>query len=410
MHTSFDAFKLRQETRQALDNMGYTEPTPVQAEAIAPLLEGRDLLAQARTGTGKTAAFGIPVVDATAGKSVQTLVLVPTRELANQVAQELNRIGKGSPFNAASIYGGVGYKSQIKALRRNSKTTCIVACPGRLLDLLENKGCNLDDVRTVVLDEADRMLDMGFVHDIEKILAYVPGDHQTIMTSATMPDGIRKLSHQYLIDPVTVQPEEGSLGTPLTDQFRIMVRGEATAQLVRLIEKEDPERAVVFTDTKHTAKRMAAKLKAAGYKADALQGNMSQRQRDRTMKALRTGETRIMVATDVAARGIDVEELTHVIQFDLPKKPEDHVHRTGRTGRAGKDGRAFLFAQPNQAKKVDKIAEHAGVPIKSYDLGQVPRLPEHIFKAGPKPRGYESVTAGGNKGGGRGRGRGRRRR
>ncbi len=395
MSDTFDAFDLNQTTLSALEAMGFDQPTDIQVEAIPHLLAGRDLVAQARTGTGKTAAFGIPVVDGTRGKGIQTLVMAPTRELANQVTKELNAIGKGSAFKAQAIYGGVGYGRQKAALRGDNGVTCIVACPGRLLDLLDSMNPDLSQLNTVILDEADRMLDMGFIHDIRKILAHLPKKRQMILTSATMPQGIREIAKRYQNDAITVQASQGPLATPLTEQFYVPIQGNGLAPLLTLLDKEEPERTVVFTETKHTAKRMAAKLSASGYRAKALQGNMSQSKRDKAMAAFRDGKTNVLVATDVAARGIDVEELTHVIQFDTPQRPEDHVHRTGRTGRAGRNGRAFLLAQPQQKSYVRKIEKHAGITLEHYDLGPLVQVPNHVAKAGPKPRNYESVAAGG---------------
>ncbi len=393
--THFETMDLSQSTLSAIDTMGFETPTPVQQEAIPRILDGQDVAAQARTGTGKTAAFGIPLAEKATPGPVRTLVLAPTRELANQIKDELNRIGHGSPLSAFAVYGGVGYGKQRHELGPNGNTTCVVACPGRLLDLLRNDQADLSHVDTVVFDEADRMLDMGFVNDIEKILRHVPDKRQTLLFSATMPDEVHRLSKKYMTNPQRVEVDEGPTAQPLNTQYKIPVRGQGMPYLLKLLEQEDPERTLVFAKTKHTVKRLAAKLNAAGYDAGTLQGNMSQNQRDRAMNDLRKGKVKVMVATDVAARGLDVDDLTHVIQFDMPTKIEDHVHRTGRTGRAGAKGRAFLFVPPNAKGKASKIEQHAGVSFEGYDLGTLPTVPENVRHSGPKARRYETITAGG---------------
>ncbi len=418
MTNGFKPLNLSQSTLTAISRMGFTDPTPVQSEAIPPGLEGRDVVAQARTGTGKTAAFGIPLVENARGEGankrhqrgggIEHLVLAPTRELANQITEELNQLAHGSKLRACAIYGGVGYKKQRDAVGPHGHATCVVACPGRLLDLLEKGWIDLSGLRAVVFDEADRMLDMGFIHDIRKIFKHIPNQRQTFLFSATLPDGVEHLARDYLNNPVSIQTSKGPTATPLTEQFEIQVHGEGLPHLITLLEREDPERALVFAKTKHTTKRIAAKLEAAGYNATPLQGNMSQSKRDRAMADLRSGKVRFLVATDVAARGIDVDELTHVIQFDMPDQPEDHVHRTGRTGRAGKDGRAFLFVPPNARKTVQAIERKSGVKLERYDLGELVDVPHHVANAGPKPRRYETITAGGQGGRSGGRRRGRR--
>ncbi len=395
MTQRFGQIELSPSTIGAINKMGFKEPTPVQKEAIPRILEGDDVIAQARTGTGKTAAFGIPLAERSQPGAVRTLVLAPTRELANQIKDELNRLGHSSPLNAFAVYGGVGYGAQKHELGPHGKSTCIVACPGRLLDLLENSQADLSNVDTVIFDEADRMLDMGFIHDIKKILAHVPDERQTLLFSATLPHAVHKLSKQYLTNPAKIEPDDGPIAQPLNEQFKIPIRGQGMPYLLKLLEQEQPERTLIFAKTKHTTKRLAAKLDAAGYKTSTLQGNMSQKKRDKAMKDLRNGNVQIMVATDVAARGLDVDELTHVIQFDMPSKVEDHIHRTGRTGRAGEGGRAFLFVPPNAKRKANNIEQHAGIQFESYDLGTLPKVPQRVRQSGPKPRRYETITAGG---------------
>ncbi|HWG90793.1 MAG TPA: DEAD/DEAH box helicase, partial [Candidatus Thermoplasmatota archaeon] len=379
---------------RSLNRRGYETPTPIQAATIPLIIQGEDVVAQARTGTGKTAAFGIPLVEGRKGDSLQALVLAPTRELANQITEELNLLGNGTPFRAFAAYGGVGFGKQTEALTaRTNRVTCLVACPGRLLDMIDRGMVDLRGVRTVILDEADRMLDMGFIRDIEKIFRHLPKERQTALFSATLPEEIKKLCTKYLSSPEWVKTENGPLSTPLAEQFQIKVPQDKLPHLLTLLALEKPERAVVFTRTKHGAKRLGKKLQAAGYQADALHGNLSQTARDRVMQQFRDGEVKILVATDVAARGIDVAELTHVIQVDVPTVAEDYMHRTGRTGRAGREGRAFLFVGPEEEREAKAIERLAGVPIRPFDLGPLVKVPQTVANAGPAARAYEFLPA-----------------
>ena len=412
---TFSDMGLTPTTLAALEKRRFTTPTPIQQLAIPLLQQGEDLIAQAQTGTGKTAAFGIPLIEDTRGRTLQTLVLAPTRELANQIVEEMNKLADGTPFKAHPVYGGVGFGNQIAALRRGD-VTCLVACPGRLLDLLQRGDASLKGVRHVVLDEADRMLDMGFIRDIEKIFRYLPDRRQTMLFSATMPNEVRKLAERYLRAPEFVRAESGPTATELTDQFEINVRGDKFATLLALYAKETPEMSVVFTRTKHGAKRLAKRLSAQGFNADSLQGNLSQNARDRVMAAFREGKIDHLVATDVAARGLDVKGVTHVVNFDFPTVNEDYVHRIGRTGRAGKRGRAFLFVEKGEERDARAVERIAGIELGAYDVGPLPdvpppaREPQH---AGPRkhatrPHAPRSYGGGGRPQGGRpqgGRGR-----
>ncbi len=407
---SFEQLNLPPRILKTLAGRGFTEPTPIQASTIPLLLQGEDVVGQARTGTGKTAAFGLPlVVDAelhstgARRQDIQALILAPTRELANQITEELNSFGEGTRFRAFPAYGGVGFGRQTEALRRGN-VTCLVACPGRLLDLLQQGLVDLGKVRTVVLDEADRMLDMGFVRDIDRIFTYLPKDRQTALFSATLPQEIKKLCSRYLQNPEWIRTEAGPLATPLAEQFRVDTDVNKLAPLLTLLQSEKPDRAVIFTRTKHGAKRLGKKLAQAGYSADALHGNLSQSARDRVMASFRTGELGILVATDVAARGIDVAELSHVIQYDVPNVAEDYVHRTGRTGRAGKEGRAFIFVSAPEVRDFHAIERIAGMPITPFSLGPLVDVPVAVENAGPPARAYE--LEGGGRGGQRGGGRG----
>ncbi|MHB8633706.1 MAG: DEAD/DEAH box helicase [Thermoplasmatota archaeon] len=368
---NFAELKLAPGTQDAIASMGYETPSPVQALAIPPLLEGKDVLAQARTGTGKTAAFGIPIVDglrASTVAGVGALVLVPTRELALQVTEELARIAKGSRLKVISIYGGVGFGKQVDDLRSGG-TQIVVATPGRLIDLLQQGVARLERVRILILDEADRMLDMGFLPDVERILRAVPAQRQTALFSATVPDPIRRIVTRFLRTPVNVQVEPGPTATPLCEQFKVAVAKEnKTAALLAFLAQEKPERAIIFTRTKHLARRLAASLDGAGWRSVPLQGNMSQGQRERAMDAFRRGEARLLVATDVAGRGIDVPEVSHVFNYDLPDEPEAYVHRIGRTGRMGRAGRAITFVQPDQQRDLRDVERVAGSAMRGMPI------------------------------------------
>ncbi|MEA3202769.1 MAG: ATP-dependent helicase DeaD [Thermoplasmata archaeon] len=375
---TFKDFDLAPGTMDAIAAMGYEEPSPIQVQAIPHLLAGRDLLGQARTGTGKTAAFGIPLIEKTRNVrngGVVALVLVPTRELALQVAEELGQIAKASGLRIIPIYGGAGFGKQNDMLRQGG-THVVVATPGRLLDHLQQGTVRIDAIKHLILDEADRMLDMGFLPDMQRVLRAVPKVRQTALFSATVPDPIRKLTAQFLTDPVNVKVEAGPTATPLCDQYKIYLEKPLKMRsLLALLAKEKPERAIVFTRTKHLAKRMAPQLARAGHKAVALQGNMSQGQRERAMQAFRDGDVDLLVATDVASRGIDVPEVSHVVNFDLPDEPEAYVHRIGRTGRMGRTGRAFTFVQSDEHRDLKLIERISGIPMAEYDVGDLPPEP-----------------------------------
>jgi superfamily II DNA/RNA helicase len=398
---TFKDFDLAPGTQDAIAAMGYEEPSPIQQQAIPHLLAGRDLLGQARTGTGKTAAFGIPLVEKTRNirnGGVVALILVPTRELALQVAEELGQIAKASGLRIIPIYGGAGFGKQNDALRQGG-THLVVATPGRLLDHLQQGTVRIDAIRHLILDEADRMLDMGFLPDMQRVLRAIPKVRQTALFSATVPEPIRKLTAQFLTDPVNVKVESGPTATPLCDQFKVYLEKPLKMRsLLALLAREKPERAIVFTRTKHLAKRMAPQLARAGHKAVALQGNMSQGQRERAMQAFRDGEVDLLVATDVASRGIDVPEVSHVVNFDLPDEPEAYVHRIGRTGRMGRTGRAFTFVQSDEHRDLKLIERISGIPMAEYDVGELPPEPAAVAPVtnGNHPAGYGQARHGAN--------------
>jgi ATP-dependent RNA helicase DeaD len=344
----FKQLGLTNDLLEAVRAMGFTEPTPIQREAIPYVLDGRDVIGQAQTGTGKTAAFGIPMVekvDPNANQWPQGLVITPTRELAVQVSAELNGIGKFKGIRAVAVYGGESIDKQIRSFKR--RPHIITATPGRLLDHLERGGLHLDAVRIVVLDEADEMLNMGFIDDIKTILSRVPQSRQTLLFSATMPDAIRKLAERFMTAPAEVKIKAKTLTVDKIDQHFIELKEwQKLDVFTRLLDIQQPERAIVFGRTKRRVDELATALRKLGYPAKGLHGDLTQNRRDQVMDDFKNHRVKILVATDVAARGLDIEDVTHVYNFDLPQDPESYVHRIGRTGRAGKRGEAVTFVTP----------------------------------------------------------------
>ncbi|MFW6197415.1 MAG: DEAD/DEAH box helicase [Myxococcota bacterium] len=339
---------------RAVADAGYTTPTPIQNAGIPVVLDGRDLLGCAQTGSGKTAAFALPILDRLMRRrpergrhGVRALVLAPTRELAAQIGDCFATYGAGSSIRHMVVFGGVNKNPQVRALRRPPEV--LVACPGRLLDLMQNDGLELRDVECVVLDEADRMLDMGFIHDVRKIVAALPKDRQNLLFSATMPAEIEKLSRSLLRDPerVAVDPISSTAG-PIDQSVYFVGAKQKQSLLTNLLRSEEIGQALVFTRTKHGANRVAQKLEGAGVPAAAIHGNKSQGARERAMGGFRSGAIRVVVATDLASRGIDVKHLSHVINFDLPNIAETYVHRVGRTGRAGATGVALSLCSDEE--------------------------------------------------------------
>ncbi|MGH8746882.1 MAG: DEAD/DEAH box helicase, partial [Burkholderiales bacterium] len=329
---------------QAVAKEGYTDPTPIHAKAIPAILEGHDLLAAAQTGTGKTAGFTLPMLQrlrATEGnqRAVRALILVPTRELAAQVQESVRTYGAHQPLRSSVIFGGVGINPQIAELRRG--VDIVVATPGRLLDHVQQKTIDLRRVEILVLDEADRMLDMGFIPDIRRILALLPQQRQNLLFSATFPDEIRKLAAGFMHDPATVEVARRNTPAELVAQVAHPVDATRKRELLsHLVKSNDWRQVLVFTRTKHGANRLAEQLERDGIEADAIHGNKSQNARERALGEFKEGKVRVLVATDIAARGLDIEALPHVVNFDMPHVAEDYVHRIGRTGRAGTEGEA----------------------------------------------------------------------
>ncbi|ONI84940.1 heavy metal transporter [Saccharothrix sp. ALI-22-I] len=366
--TSFADLGLRPELLRALTGLGYEEPTPIQREAIPPLTEGRDLLGQAATGTGKTAAFALPVLERLAGGGERSsrapfaLVLVPTRELAVQVSEAVHRYGRELGARVLPIYGGQPIGRQLRVLEQG--VDVVVATPGRAVDHLSRGTLKLENLKVVVLDEADEMLDMGFAEDLDTILNETPETRQTVLFSATMPGRIDRLARQHLKDPVRIAigREEAEPGeAPRVRQSAYVVpRAHKPAALGRVLDVEAPTAAIVFCRTRDEVDQLTETLNGRGYRAESLHGGISQEQRDRVMTRLRNGTADLLVATDVAARGLDIEQLTHVVNYNVPSAPESYVHRIGRIGRAGREGVAITLAEPREhgmLKTIERVTK-----------------------------------------------------
>jgi len=358
---TFTDFNLKDSILQAVTEAGFKEPSPVQKEAIPLVLEGHDIIAQAQTGTGKTAAFGLPIMSKMkADGSVEGLVIVPTRELAMQVSDELYRFGKFAGLKTATVYGGTAYGKQIERIKQAS---IVVATPGRLQDLLMSGKIKLNP-QFVVLDEADEMLDMGFLDEIKNIFTFLPKERQTLMFSATMPKGIRKLAEEILNDPKTVSiTKSESTNSKITQYYYVVQERERDDALVRLIDYKSPDKCIVFCRTKKEVDRLVAHLTAQGFKVSGLHGDMEQKQREVTIRAFKSGGIDIFIATDVAARGLDVNDVTHVFNYHIPFDSESYVHRIGRTGRGGKSGEAITLVSPNELRTIKRIEKDVGAKL-----------------------------------------------
>ena len=365
----FLSLGLRGDLLSTLTSLGYEEPTPIQAASIPLLIGGADMLGQAATGTGKTAAFALPILEGLdphrQDKEPSALVLVPTRELALQVAQAFASYGKSIGVRLVAIYGGAPARQQIEALRRG--VDVVIATPGRALDLCDRGSLKLGHVRTVVLDEADEMLEMGFIEDIETLLAKTPQSRQTVLFSATMPKRIDKLASKHLRNPERVAiaaPAKSANDVPRVRQAAYVVkRLDKPAAVMRILDAEDPTAAIIFCRTRGEVDDLAQSLAARGYQAEALHGGLTQDQRDRVMNRLRSKTIDLLVATDVAARGLDVDHLSHVVNYDLPSSPEVYVHRIGRVGRAGREGVALSLMEPRERRMLAAIEKLIGAPI-----------------------------------------------
>jgi ATP-dependent RNA helicase RhlE len=363
---SFDSFGLSAEVLRGVRDLGYTEPTPIQRDAIPPAREGRDVLACAMTGSGKTAAFVLPILERLRAKprgAVRALVLSPTRELAAQIQEQFAALGKHTPVRSAAVHGGVGMGPQEDALRRGADV--IVACPGRLLDHMQHPYARFDRLEVLVLDEADRMLDMGFLPDVRRVIARLPsGGRQTLLFSATMPAPIVSLSRELLRDPVAINIErKAAPATGIAQAIYPCPQERKTALFLELLKRPEVRSVLVFTRTKHRANRLADFLARHGVSSDRIHGNRSQGQRTQALEGFKGGRTRVLVATDIAARGIDIDDLSHVVNFDVPVQPEDYIHRAGRTARAGATGDAITFAAPEEAEELRAIERAVGARL-----------------------------------------------
>ena len=384
----FDQLKLIPPILRAAADEGYTAPSPIQQKAIPPALEGRDVLGCAQTGTGKTAAFAMPILQRLSARKpqpgaprvIRALVLTPTRELALQISDSFKAYGHYLRLRTAVIFGGVSQNPQVDELRRG--VDILVATPGRLNDLIGQGYIDLSRVETLVLDEADRMLDMGFIHDVEKIIARAPQKRQTLFFSATMPESIMRLCDRILTDPVKVAVDPVSSPVEVIDQRLYFVdKPNKRRLLVHLLKDPGIVSALVFTFTKHGADRVARELDKAGVEAQAIHGNKSQNARQRALSAFKAGEIRVLVATDIAARGIDIDELSHVINYDLPNIPETYVHRIGRTARAGLSGTAISFCSIEEMDELKEIEKLIG---KKIPVVEDHPYPMEVFEAPPK--------------------------
>lgn len=358
----FDSLNLIDPILRAIQAEGYETPTPIQVQSIPLVLARKDVLACAQTGTGKTAAFALPILQLLTetqprlqgARNIRVLVLTPTRELASQIAQSFSDYGKELPFRSTVIFGGVGQKSQVRTLRQG--VDILVATPGRLLDLMQQRLVQFQGLEILVLDEADRMLDMGFIHDVRRVIAGIPRNRQTLFFSATMPPEIRKLSEQILVRPVRIEVTPvASTAEKIQQAIYYVEKKQKTSLLIHLLQNPAVERALVFTRTKRDANRVAESLNKAGIGANAIHGNKSQGARERALDSIKSGECRILVATDIAARGIDIDKVTHVFNHDIPNVSESYVHRIGRTARAGTEGSAFSFCAKEERPYLSDI-------------------------------------------------------
>ncbi|MGW1676754.1 DEAD/DEAH box helicase [Saccharopolyspora sp. NPDC002376] len=367
---TFDELDLDPRVRQALTEIGYETPSPIQAQTIPLLLEGRDVLGLAQTGTGKTAAFALPILSQLdiKAKGPQAMVLAPTRELAIQVSEAFQRYASHLPgFHVLPIYGGTGYGPQLAGLRRGAHV--VVGTPGRLIDHLEKGSLDLSNLKNLVLDEADEMLRMGFIEDVERILQSVPSSRQVALFSATMPGAIRKISQNYLNEPAEISVKTKTSTANNIAQRYVPVRGSNKLDaMTRILEVESFDAMIVFVRTKQLTEELAEKLQARGFNAAAINGDIAQAQRERTIGHLRDGKIDILVATDVAARGLDVERISHVLNYDIPHDTESYVHRVGRTGRAGRSGEAILFVSPRERHLLRAIERATRQQIQQMDL------------------------------------------
>jgi ATP-dependent RNA helicase DeaD len=392
--TTFADLGLAPDILAAIQDVGYEAPSPIQEQAIPPLLEGSDVIGQAQTGSGKTAAFGLPMlqyVDPQDG-DVQGLVLTPTRELCIQVTQALRAYGKRKGIDVVAVFGGAPIRSQQAQLRAGGQV--VVGTVGRVKDLISRHSLMLHSCRFVVLDEADEMLDLGFLEDVERILSLTPSSRQTALFSATMPPAIRRLADQYLYEPVTIKVKTDTLTVDTVEQFALEVKPRDKPEaLATVLEAERPEQALVFVRTKIRCDQLYRSLRDRGMNVKALHGDMTQGARDGVMISFKDGRLPLLIATDVASRGLDISGISHVITFDVPISPDVYVHRIGRTGRVGRSGRAITFYEPRQKREIEAIERHAGVKLSPWVKGA--HVAPTPVTAPPRRHSKPSVSANG---------------
>jgi ATP-dependent RNA helicase DeaD len=392
--TTFDELGLAPDILAAIHDVGYESPSPIQEEAIPPLLEGLDVIGQAQTGSGKTAAFGLPMLQYIdlSEDDVQGLVLTPTRELCIQVTQALRAYGKRKGVDVVAVFGGAPIRSQQAQLRAGGQI--VVGTVGRVKDLISRHSLVLHACRFVVLDEADEMLDLGFLEDVEKILSLTPSSRQTALFSATMPAEIRRLADQYLYDPVLVKVKTATLTVDTVEQFALEVsQREKPEALATVLEAERPEQALVFVRTKIRCDQLYRSLRDRGMNVRALHGDMTQGARDGVMISFKSGSLPLLIATDVASRGLDISGISHVINYDVPISPDVYVHRIGRTGRVGRSGRAITFYEARQQRDIQAIERHAGVKLSPWVKGA--HVAPTPVKAPPRRHSKPHVSANG---------------
>jgi ATP-dependent RNA helicase DeaD len=368
--TTFAELGLSREILQSIRDVGYESPSPIQEEAIPPLLQGKDVMGQAQTGSGKTAAFGLPMIEYVdpSEDEVQALVLTPTRELCIQVTQALRAYGAGKGVDVVAVFGGAPIRSQQSQLRAGGQI--VVGTVGRVKDLISRHSLMLHSCRFVVLDEADEMLDLGFLEDVERILSLTPSSRQTALFSATMPPPIRRLAEQYLYDPVTIKVKTATLTVDTVEQFALSAPSrEKVDLLIEVLQSERPTQAIVFVRTKIRCDQLYRRLRDRGFDVRALHGDMTQGARDGVMISFKDGRLPVLVATDVASRGLDISGVSHVINFDVPTSPDVYVHRIGRTGRVGRSGRAITLFEPRQRRDIEAIERNAGVKLSPWVTG-----------------------------------------
>jgi len=370
---SFDALKLGVATRQTIAEMGFETPTPIQAASIPHALAGRDVIGQAQTGSGKTAAFAIPIIEQLDPRDgpAQALVLCPTRELAVQVQDEFSRLAARHGISSTAVYGGDSMARQLEELRRGAHV--VVATPGRLLDHLQRRSLKLDRVRYVVLDEADRMLDMGFAPDVESILRTIPKTRQTLLFSATMPDWVRRIAVRHMRDPVTIEmSSRPEIPSQVRQLYLQTTWADKTEVLTRILDQPDVTMALIFVETKRTADVLQAQLQRRGFQVGLLHGDLTQKDRTNAMRRFRANHVRYLIATNIAARGLDIDDISHVINYDVPLTPDEYVHRVGRTARAGSSGIAVTLITPSEILKLRDVERHANTRIDAATLDEFP--------------------------------------